>query len=75
MAGLGADDPEAPLRRQVGWPWLQSLTEAVRRAAPGPEEVAVCLGVDEGEAERGKTAEDVAAFLRAVLAYWRGVWS
>jgi hypothetical protein len=75
MAGLGADDPEAPLRRQVGWPWLQSLTEEVRRAAPGPEEVAACFGLDEGEAERGKTAEDVAAFLRAVLAHLRGLWS
>jgi hypothetical protein len=75
MAGLGADDPEAPLRRQVGWPWLQSLTEEVRRDAPGPEEVAACFGMDEGEAERGKTAEDVAEFLRAVLAHLRGLWS
>jgi hypothetical protein len=75
MAGLGADDPEAPLRRQVGWPWLQLVAEAVRRDAPGPEEVAAIFGLDEAEAERGKTAEDVAEFLRAVLAYWRGVWS
>jgi hypothetical protein len=75
MAGLGADDPQSPLRRQVGWSWLQILAEAIRRDGPGPEEVAAVFGMETGEAERGKTAEDVAELLRAVLGHLRGLWS
>jgi hypothetical protein len=76
MAGLGAEDAEAPLRDVPGWSSLQFAAEGVREDAFSPEEAAAYLRESLGEQAQAvaERAEGVAEGLRAALAYWRGLW-